>query len=99
MLAVGPLGPQYSWLFAWHELGISGLEVKFKEESELYTNSLSGPLLKISKDLVTTKNLKPSMQLTLHLCQTKLDCPELKAEEQSYFLGSWRSEFPLLVPT
>ena len=21
MLAVGPLGPQYSWLFAWHELG------------------------------------------------------------------------------
>ena len=21
MLAVGPLGPQYSWNFAWHELG------------------------------------------------------------------------------
>ena len=21
MLAVGPLGPQYSWIFAWHELG------------------------------------------------------------------------------
>ena len=21
MLAVGPLGPQYHWLFAWYELG------------------------------------------------------------------------------
>ena len=25
MLAVGPLGPQYCLLFAWHELGESGV--------------------------------------------------------------------------
>ena len=67
MLAVGPLGPQYSLLFAWHELG-SKMNV-----SEYFWQKISKKILlpKIKEGKITS--VKPNSEFSkysaLRACQ------------------------------
>ena len=56
MLAVGPLGPQYSLLFAWHELGrgpIWGVSPRLVGLSDQNTNHLLSFMIYTEKKTAT----------------------------------------------